>query len=328
MSPRIAAWLGLALWAGCVPKGRHELLEVQLDATRLAMSARAVQSQEDLQALRDQLDDTTLEIVLRQLQLDELVIRLSLQDAEIDRLQAESVALISEIERLQGRVEQLEQALSATRRGREALQATEPPPTIADEALARLQRQIRAQFHVEQETAHLERAHQDVVTAFAPLVEAEHAQILRAPGATVVRIATSRLFQEGWTTPSPRGEQILEATAAALATIPGRQVSIEAHTDDRPLHSAEFPSNWERGFSRAITVLRVLEAAGVPAQLSATSHAGTRPLSPAATDAENRRVELVIRIDPGLINAFESSPGQPPPAAPEPAGGAPEPGGG
>ena len=91
--------------------------------------------------------------------------------------------------------------------------------------------------------------------------------------------------------------------------MPGLRVTVEGHTDDQPVHTAEFASNWERAFSRAVAVLRGLEASG--ALLSVASFAGTRPLvanDTAEGRERNQRVELVIEVDPGVVTAFEATP--------------------
>ena len=121
----------LAVATACVPKGRHELLEVQLDATRIALSARAVQCQQDVHQLEDQLEDLTYEIVLRQLQLDELGSLSGLQDAEIVQLHGQAVALAAEIDRLTAENAQLQQALEAARprrRSKAEAEVEAPPP--------------------------------------------------------------------------------------------------------------------------------------------------------------------------------------------------------
>ncbi len=306
MIGRTTRWIVLGALAGCISKGKHELLEVQLDATRIAMSARALQSQEDLAALHAQLESQTQEIVLRRLQLEALLVEAELRDDRLQRVGAERVALLARIEHLQAQIAQLSEDRGASDDDPEAPSPEVEP--ISERALAELTAQVRAQQIAEQEALWQARAHASAAEAFAQLIEAGHAELLRTPRATVIRIPTGRLFQEGWTTLSPRGEQIVAGAAEALAQIPGRSVSIEAHTDDRPVHSATFPSNWERGFSRALTVLRGLAAAGAPGSLSATSYAGTRPLSPEASDEQNRRVELVIRTEPDPIDDLRQAP--------------------
>ena len=79
-------------------------------------------------------------------------------------------------------------------------------------------------------------------------------------------------------------------------------VAIEGHTDDTPIHTARFPSNWELSTTRAISTLRYLVAnAGVdPHKLSSAGFADTRPLVPNDTaehQRQNRRVEFVLFKD-------------------------------
>jgi chemotaxis protein MotB len=78
-------------------------------------------------------------------------------------------------------------------------------------------------------------------------------------------------------------------------------VRVEGHTDDRPIHTARFRSNWDLSTSRATAVLGVLaEEGGVPAvQLSAVGYAEFRPLVANDTkegQQQNRRVDIVIKV--------------------------------
>jgi len=88
-----------------------------------------------------------------------------------------------------------------------------------------------------------------------------------------------------------------------LATQSG-QIVVEGHTDDLPVSSALFTSNWELSAARAARVVRYLiEDAGIEgSRLSAVGLADTRPLvenTDEATRAANRRVQIVIVTEPG-----------------------------
>jgi chemotaxis protein MotB len=77
------------------------------------------------------------------------------------------------------------------------------------------------------------------------------------------------------------------------------QIQIEGHTDDRPINSQRFPSNWELSSARATSVVRFLQdEAGIDApRLSATGYAEFHPAASGASEdarARNRRIELVI----------------------------------
>jgi len=86
---------------------------------------------------------------------------------------------------------------------------------------------------------------------------------------------------------------------AQLAVRYDYQIAVEGHTDDVPIHTERFPSNWELSAARAVAGARYLiERGGVgPERVSATGRAHTRPLTRDATPqakAKNRRLEFVF----------------------------------
>lgn len=85
----------------------------------------------------------------------------------------------------------------------------------------------------------------------------------------------------------------------ALVRLYSQPANIEAHTDDRPIRTTQFPSNWELSAARAAAVARYLERAGQvdPERLAPTGYASHRPLAPndsEANRAKNRRVDIVL----------------------------------
>jgi chemotaxis protein MotB len=96
----------------------------------------------------------------------------------------------------------------------------------------------------------------------------------------------------------PEALRFLEGLGTAIIEL-NRHTRIEGHTDNVPIRTAQFPSNWELSSTRAVMVVRVLsELYGVPADhLAAVGHAETRPVTANADAdqrAKNRRVEVVI----------------------------------
>lgn len=77
-------------------------------------------------------------------------------------------------------------------------------------------------------------------------------------------------------------------------------IVIEGHTDDRPIKTPQFPSNWELAASRATNVVHFLTEQGIsPFRLRATSSGSTRPIADNATEQgrkKNRRVSIIIQI--------------------------------
>ena len=127
----------------------------------------------------------------------------------------------------------------------------------------------------------------------------EAVQFRRESRGLVVTIVTDQvLFDEGRAAVRSEGIRILDVVADALADLPN-SVTIEGHTDSRPIATAQFPSNWELSTARATSVLRYLaeERAFPQDRLSAAGYADTRPLDTgedAAALAKNRRVEIVV----------------------------------
>jgi chemotaxis protein MotB len=115
-----------------------------------------------------------------------------------------------------------------------------------------------------------------------------------------IRVLTdSLLFPSGSATLDPQGEPLLTEIAHLLNVDSVHPIAVEGNTDDVPVHSSAFPSNWELSTARASTVVRFLIAGGVQAgRLSAVGYASLRPIASNATPegrALNRRVEIVLQ---------------------------------
>lgn len=117
-------------------------------------------------------------------------------------------------------------------------------------------------------------------------------------GDIVITIPDQLLFNSGEAAVRPEALRFLEGLGTAIIEL-NRHTRIEGHTDNVPIRTAQFPSNWELSSTRAVMVVRVLsELYGVPADhLAAVGHAETRPVTANADSeqrAKNRRVEVVI----------------------------------
>jgi chemotaxis protein MotB len=115
------------------------------------------------------------------------------------------------------------------------------------------------------------------------------------------RISNELLFPSAQATLNPEGLNVLKR----LATVINRSkypLSVEGHSDNMPILTNQFPSNWELSTSRATSVLRELEHDGVdPTRMRAIGYSDTRPIQPNDTAAgrnANRRVELILEIRP------------------------------
>ncbi|HZX93574.1 MAG TPA: flagellar motor protein MotB [Myxococcales bacterium] len=117
-----------------------------------------------------------------------------------------------------------------------------------------------------------------------------------------IEFRDAMLFDSGSAVVRAEAQPAIGEIARLLRELPRRPVTVEGHTDDVPISTASFHSNWELSSQRAINVLQALQSAGVERErMSARALADTRPL-PAAADqdvelrrAVNRRV--VIRVE-------------------------------
>jgi chemotaxis protein MotB len=124
----------------------------------------------------------------------------------------------------------------------------------------------------------------------------------------VISIKDSTFFDLGKADLKPRSIEILNKIGVTLKDLPN-QIRVEGHTDNLPINTPQFPSNWELSTARATTVVRYLvEKVGLsPNKMSAAGYGEFRPLYPNDTEehrARNRRVDIVVLLE-------EASKGEP-----------------
>ncbi len=156
----------------------------------------------------------------------------------------------------------------------------------------------------------------DIMDALAPLVRAGKVRVLETSRGVTIEIADSALFAVGQAILNTESSRALAAVAEVIATS-DFPVTIEGHTDNVPIKTLQFPSNWELSAVRATTVLRIFADSGVPAdRLTAIGYGETRPVEPNDSiegRARNRRVS--IQIDSALPEKPTELPAEVSPAA-------------
>jgi chemotaxis protein MotB len=191
-------------------------------------------------------------------------------EAQIAALQAKNTALLSDKSELDASVQQMQAALAelAARKS---------------EADARL-----AEFR-------------DLLAKFKGLIDAGRLEVKIVAGRMVLVLPTDILFGSGSASLSKEGREAILEVAGVLATIEEREFQVEGHTDDVPISTETFPSNWHLASARAINVVKTLQEGGVPVtRLSAASFAENRPVDTNKTKegkAANRRIEIVVVPD-------------------------------
>ncbi|SDU09959.1 OmpA/MotB family protein [Halopseudomonas salegens] len=113
------------------------------------------------------------------------------------------------------------------------------------------------------------------------------------------RISSEILFPSGEAFMSQAGYDVLDQLIPVLDDV-DYQVSVAGHTDNIPIRTAQFPSNWELSSARAGSVVRYLESHGIaPERLTAIGNGSSSPLTDndsAEGRAANRRVELTLEM--------------------------------
>ena len=130
----------------------------------------------------------------------------------------------------------------------------------------------------------------------------EHINVVETDTGIKVAISDSMMFESGQAELRAQAFPLLEALAETLTDHGMREVRVLGHTDNVPMRTAQFPSNWELSSARAVTVVRALsELYHVPVErLSATGYADNKPVADNLTPenrARNRRVELIVAMD-------------------------------
>jgi chemotaxis protein MotB len=168
--------------------------------------------------------------------------------------------------------------------------ATAPTSFSTAKQAANEQKEASEFQHIKEELTAYARAH-----GFAKSVQTS----IEARGLVIRVLTDDLLFASGQATLESKATGLLGEIAQLLNVDQTHPISVEGNTDDVPIHSAQYPSNWELSTARASTVVEFLAAHGVGAsRLTASGNADQRPVASNATAggrAHNRRVEIVLR---------------------------------
>lgn len=134
---------------------------------------------------------------------------------------------------------------------------------------------------------------------------ADRINLRMEPDRIVIGLTGDLLFPSGSAALRPSAGPVLDAVAESLRGKPN-EIRVEGHTDNIPLSTAEFNSNWELSAARATAVLRrLVDEGGLPAdRVFAAAYGDTRPRADNAAAegrAANRRAEIVVLYPQGSV---------------------------
>ncbi|MDQ7833638.1 MAG: OmpA family protein, partial [Desulfovibrionaceae bacterium] len=172
---------------------------------------------------------------------------------------------------------------------------------------------------LEKKAEELKTAYDSLLAELQGEVDSKDVRIRRFREKIEINFVDKVLFVSGSAEITPRGQAILGKVGQVLKKVKDRRFFVVGHTDDVPIRSFVYPSNWELSTGRAASVIRyVSERHGVdPARFTAMGRAFYQPVASNATPEgrqENRRVEIIIadlplfEVEGGEMRSPASSP--------------------
>ncbi len=271
--PRYALLL-LPLATGCVSQGEHDALAKELGETRAAL----VRAEENGKTLERALADERAKIDELNARIDTLDKTIQVTTAQLQASDEKLALTLKDRSRLKASVDEMKSALALARRQK----------ALSEARVAMFK---------------------DLLARFQTLVDTGKLQIKLVNGRMVLVLPSDVLFASGSIAITEEGKGALVEVAKILTTLVPREFQVEGHTDNVPIKTQQFPSNWELAAGRAIAVANVMIGAGLPpARVSAASYGEYRPAASNETDegkARNRRIEIVLIPDLSVLPGFE-----------------------
>jgi chemotaxis protein MotB len=163
-----------------------------------------------------------------------------------------------------------------------------------EQANKRMEELRKAQAQAEARAAQFRK----LVTQFKSLTDAGKLQVEIRENRMIVRLGDKILFDPGKTELKPEGKDALNQVTVVLKDLANRNYQVAGHTDNIPIKSKRFRSNWDLSTARAVEVVDFMIASGLDAKrLSAAGYADQSPVAPNDTPenkAKNRRIEITL----------------------------------
>jgi len=273
--------LAFLLLTGCVSQGTFDALQADFDKTKATLQEREAtlqQRESENTGLKATLEKERATVEDLNAQMKKLEGELKATTAQKEALETEKSAMVKDTSRLQSSIEEMRLAL-------------------ADLA----KRKAEAEARINE--------FKSLIGRFKSLIDAGKLKVKMVDGRMVVALASDVLFASGSASLSKDGKAALAEVARLLAEIPDRKFQVEGHTDNVPISTAQYPSNWELAMARALSVVKTMSDAGMPAdRISAASYGDSKPAQANDTvegKAANRRIEIVVVPDLSSLPGFE-----------------------
>lgn len=237
--------------------------------------------------------------------------RARLLEASTASLDNERARLIDELEDLRQTQEQLDRDVRRLSKAEAEL----------SESLAAREEELASRS---EELSQLRGTYQDLVSDLEAELASGEIEIRQLREGLQLDVSQDVLFASGSATVNSGGRRVLGLVAERVRDVP-YVIVVQGHSDNVPIHSERYPTNWELAAARASHVVRLLAKGGVPPErLSAVSFGEYKPRDSNETNegrARNRRIEITLKplADAPVAASLEEAAAAPAtPAAPAP----------
>lgn len=215
-------------------------------------------------------------------------------DAEIKTLTAENTVMKTKLTSLGEDLSKLK-----TQAGAYMQDLSQKEQQIADLMKAQEAARARAQMF------------KDLVSKFQAMIDSGKLKVEIRQGRMIVKMSDKILFDPGKDKIKDEGEAALTEVTKILSDIPNRKFQIAGHTDNIPIRSARFQSNWELSTARAVNVVKFMIESGMdPKRVSAAGYGEYDPVGDNATEdgrMMNRRIEITLMPNIEELPGFSES---------------------
>jgi chemotaxis protein MotB len=181
---------------------------------------------------------------------------------------------------------------------RKSLGDTQEELTASQEQLTASQAEIATLRKIEAETKRRNEIYAEFVNKLQSMIDGGQLTVSIDAGRIVINLPDNVLFNSGSANLNLEGRQAITQVGEVLSQFSDRRFQIEGHTDNVPIKSARYPSNWELSTARALSVVHLMTEIGVkPENISAAGFGEYRPRADNENDEGkqlNRRIEIVM----------------------------------
>jgi chemotaxis protein MotB len=207
------------------------------------------------------------------------------KNQEIDALQKQRAALEQQTRDLQGQRKALEDQKAALERQQAALRSEVDSLSRQKSQLEAANQQTKSQYD-------------GLLANLNDEVKKGQLQVRQYKDMLTVEVAEQLFFDSGRAALKDQGKEVLKRVGEVLKGYDNKVIRVVGHTDNVPISTSQFPSNWELSAARATTVVRFLQGAGVPPERMTASGRGEFSPIAANDDADgrrkNRRIEITL----------------------------------